>query len=87
MTPHSRVACHFAQIGRWTPLHLLCIGLLSMGLFMCISASELGPFAALFVAQGIFMAIFALLLEVLIAIRVLLARLAASRIGREVEEP
>lgn len=63
---------------RFTSFHISACSFVLAGLFIASTASDLGPYAPLLVAFGIYAMLFALLLEAVFWLRVVLRKLLAK---------
>lgn len=61
----------FFQKSNFVQLHIAAVALATTGIFMAVTASDLGVLAPLVISQGIYALIFALSLEVYLGIYIL----------------
>ena len=72
----GRILNGLARPGEHATFHIVCISGLATGTAMVATASDMGALAPLIIACGFYLAFFALLAEVLLGVRCLVAGLA-----------
>jgi hypothetical protein len=63
---------------RHTAYHLASIAVFTLGFFVALTATELGPFAPLLVSSGVYLVIFSLLLQAVFWLKALLRKVLSS---------
>ena len=73
----SAVLAFLSRPSAHLQFHALCIALMLTGSFMVSTATDLGAIGPLVISLGIYAVVFAALAELLLGIRLLVARLAS----------